>query len=69
MVPMASRLWGPWGVIIVFTLAGGLVGGDIALWPWDTKISMIIPVGAGLLTGTLSGVFIAWFLRQLEELS
>jgi hypothetical protein len=66
---MVSRLWGPWTVIIVFTLAGGLIGVDIALWPWDTPISTTIPVIAGLLTGVLAGIFIAWFVRQLEELS
>jgi hypothetical protein len=69
MVIMASRLWGPWGVITVFTLAGGLIGGDIALWPWDTTISTAIPIVSGLLTGMFAGVFTAWFLRQLEELS
>lgn len=67
MVLMASRLWGPWTVIIVFTLAGGLIGGDIALCPWVIGVSLTIPITAGLLTGLLSGVFIAWFLNQLEE--
>ena len=65
---MASRLWGPWSVVFVFTLAGALVGGDIALWPWDEPIPFNIPVATGLLTGLLIGVFIAWVLRQVEEL-
>lgn len=66
---MLSRLWGPQGVISVFTLAGGLIGADIAFWPWDSQILVLLPIGAGLVTGALSGVFIAWFLRQLENLS
>ena len=65
---MASRLWGPWTVILVFTLAGGLIGGDIALWPWDEHVSFVIPVASGLLTGGLAGTFIAWFVRQMEEI-
>ena len=65
---MVSRLWGPWTVIIVFTLAGTLIGGDIALWPWDEPISHTIPVIAGFLTGGLAGVIIAWFVRQTQEL-
>ena len=66
---MASKLWGPWTVIIVFSLAGGLIGGDIALWPWDEPISHTIPVVAGVLTGFLVGVFLAWFVGQMQELS
>jgi hypothetical protein len=64
---MASRLWGPWTVILVFTLAGGLIGGDIALWPGDERVSFVIPVASGLLTGGLFGAFIAWFIRQMDE--
>ncbi len=66
---MTSRLWGPWTVIVVFTLAGGFIGGDIALWEWDSQVSPMIPVTAGLLTGVLGGSFIAWFVQQMEELS
>ena len=66
---MESTIWGPKTVVILFTLAGGLIGADIALWPWDEMISMKIPVITGLLTGLLVGSFIAWIVRQLEELS
>ena len=66
---MASRFWGPWTVILIFTLAGGLIGGDIALWPWDEHVSFAIPVAGGLLTGGLAGAFIAWFVGQMGETS
>jgi hypothetical protein len=65
---MPSRLWGPWTVIFAFTVAGGLIGGDIALWPWDRQLSFVIPVVSGLLTGGLAGAFIAWFVRQMDEI-
>jgi len=55
-------------VIVVFTLAGAIIGGDIALWPWDEPIPFRIPVATGLLTGLLAGVFIAWVVRQVDEL-
>ena len=65
---MASQLWGPKTVVIVFALAGGLVGADIALWPWDGQISILYSVITGLLTGGFAGGFIAWFIGQMDEL-
>lgn len=66
---MTSRLWGPKTVIVVFTLAGGLIGGDLAMWPWDGHVSIVTSVATGLLTGGLAGAFIAWFLGQMEGMS
>ena len=56
-------------VIGVFTLAGALVGADIALFPWDDPISLPIPVTIGLIVGFLSGAFIVWTIRQVEQLN
>jgi hypothetical protein len=66
---MAVQLWGPTTVIIVFALAGGLIGGDIALWPGDGHLSMTISVVTGLLTGGVAGWIIAWFVRQMQGLN
>jgi hypothetical protein len=65
---MSSQMWGPWTVIVSFAVAGGLIGGDIALWQWDGHASFTIPVVSGLLTGGLAGGFIAWFVGQMEEI-
>ena len=66
---MASQLWGPTTVIVVFTVAGGLIGGDIALGPFDGQVSIVLAVATGLVAGGLGGAFIAWFVRQIEELN
>jgi hypothetical protein len=66
---MPVRIWGPLTVIGVFTLAGALVGADIALFPWDDPISLPIPVTIGLIVGFLSGAFIVWTIRQVEQLN
>lgn len=63
-----SHIWGPKVVIGVFTLAGGLIGGDVALWPWSQPMSFEIPVAVGLLSGFLAGAFIAWAIREVEVL-
>ena len=53
----------------VFALAGAMIGVDFALWPWNESISMPIPVTIGLILGFLTGVFIVWAVRQVEEIS
>jgi hypothetical protein len=63
-----SRLWGPWTVVIVFTLAGVLIGADIALWLWDKPVSHAIPVVAGLFIGALIPVFV-WVQKPINRLS
>jgi NhaP-type Na+/H+ or K+/H+ antiporter len=55
-------------VIGIFSLAGALVGADIALWPWEDPISLPIPTVVGLIVGFLSGVLIVWAIRRVEEL-
>jgi hypothetical protein len=66
---MPSRIWGPLIVIGIFALAGGLIGADIALYPWDQPISLLIPVTLGVILGFFTGVFIVWAVRQVEELN
>jgi hypothetical protein len=63
---MPSWIWGPLAVIGIFALAGGLIGADIALFPWDEPMSLPIPVTIGLLVGFFTGVFIAWGVRRVE---
>ena len=63
-----SRIWGPGIVVGVFVLAGGLIGGDLALWPWDERISFKLPIVVGSINGLLIGAFIAWVVGQLEDL-
>ncbi len=53
----------------IFALAGGLIGADIALWPWDEPVSLPIPVTIGSVIGFLAGVFTVWVVRQVEELN
>jgi hypothetical protein len=65
---MPSRIWGPLIVIGIFALAGGLIGADIALWPWDEPISLPIPVTVGAIAGLVAGVLIVWVVRQVEDL-
>jgi len=65
---MPTRIWGPLIVIGIFTLAGGLIGADIALFPWDQPISLPIPVTLGTIVGFFTGVFIVWAIRQVEDL-
>jgi hypothetical protein len=65
---MPSRIWGPLIVIGIFALAGGMIGADIALWPWDEPVSLPIPITVGLIAGFIAGVFIVWVVRQVEEL-
>jgi hypothetical protein len=65
---VAFQLWGPKTVVIVFAIAGGLIGGDIALWLWDEPVSMMIAIGTGLVTGGVAGRIIAWFVRQMGDL-
>jgi len=52
----------------VFALAGGLIGADVALFPWDNPISMPVPVAIGTVVGFLSGAIITWTIRQMEGL-
>jgi hypothetical protein len=66
---MASRIWGPLVVIGIYALAGALIGADIALWPWDSPVSLPVPTGIGLIAGFFAGLFIVWVVRQVEELS
>jgi hypothetical protein len=66
---MPSRIWGPLIVIGIFALAGGLIGADIALYPWDQPISLLISVTLGVIIGFFTGVFIVWAVRQVEELN
>jgi len=66
---MPSRIWGPLIVIGIFALAGGLIGADIALYPWDQPISLFISVTIGVIFGFFTGVFIVWAVRQVEELN
>jgi hypothetical protein len=66
---MPSRIWGPLIVMGIFALAGGLIGADIALWPWDEPVSLPIPVTIGSVIGFLAGVFTVWVVRQVEELN
>ena len=66
---MTSQFWGPWTVILAFTLAGGLIGGDIALWQPNEHVSFLIPVASGVLTGFLVGALIAWFVGQTEHMN
>jgi hypothetical protein len=63
---MRSRIWGPLIVMSIFALAGGFIGADIALWPWDEPLSMPIPVTLGSILGFLAGAFIVWMVRQSE---
>ena len=54
-------------VIGVFSLAGALIGADVALFPWDDPIRFPVPVTVGLILGFLTGLFIVWVVRQVEE--
>jgi hypothetical protein len=51
----------------VFSLAGGLIGADIALWPWDVPVSLPVPTMAGVIAGLITGVLIVWVVRRSEE--
>jgi hypothetical protein len=62
------RIWGPAIVIGVYGLAGGLIGADVALWPWDTPLSLPVPVTIGIITGLLVGVIIVWAVRHAEDI-
>jgi hypothetical protein len=64
---MPSRIWGPLIVIGIFALAGGLIGLDVGLWPWDEPISVPIPIIVGSIAGFLTGILIVWAVRQVEE--
>ena len=64
---MPSRGWGPWVVIAIYTLAGGLIGVDIALWPWDQPVSFQVPTAIGAVAGLLAGIIIVWVVRRAEE--
>jgi hypothetical protein len=55
-------------VVGIFALAGGVIGADFALWPWDEPVSLPIPTLLGLVFGFLTGVFIVWAVRQVEDL-
>jgi len=66
---MPTRIWGPLTVIGVFTLAGGLFGADIALFPWDVPVALPLPVTLGSIVGFLAGVLIVWIVRQVEEIN
>jgi hypothetical protein len=62
------RIWGPAIVIGVYGLAGGLIGADVALWPWDVPMSLPIAVSIGAIVGFLAGVFIVWAIRHAEDI-
>jgi len=65
---MPTRIWGPLTVIGVFGLAGGLIGADVALYPWDNPVSLPMSITIGTVVGLLSGAFITWTIRQMEGL-
>lgn len=65
---MPTRIWGPLIVIGIFALAGGLIGVDVALYPWDEPISFPLPTLLGLILGFITGLVIVWRVRQAEQL-
>ena len=65
---MASRVLGPLIVVGIYTLAGGLIGADIALWPWDDPISLSNLTTLGATGGFIAGVLIVWVVREVEAL-
>ena len=63
---MPSRIWGPLIVLGIFSLAGGVIGADIAMWPSADGTSLIMPVIMGVIAGFVAGVLIVWYVRELE---
>ena len=53
--PVELRPYGPVTVILLFTLAGGLIGLDIWLWPWAKPVSATRPVVLGVIIGVVVG--------------
>ena len=66
---MRSRIREPLTVIGLFTLAGGIIGFDIGIWPWDDPMGLTLPVVIGVIAGFLVGVFIVWAVRQFESVT
>jgi hypothetical protein len=50
----------------IFSLAGGCIGADIALWPWNDVVSLTLPVTLGMIAGFITGVLVVWVVRELE---
>ena len=63
---MPSRLWGPLIVVGLFSLAGGLIGAAVALWPVGDSSGLAIPVTIGTIAGFIAGVLIVWWVREVE---
>jgi hypothetical protein len=63
---MPSRIWGPLIVIGIFSLAGGLIGADIALWPAGEATGLAVPVIIGVVAGFIAGVLIVWWVRETD---
>jgi hypothetical protein len=63
---MPSRIWGPLIVMAVFSLAGGIIGADVAWWPAGQANSLVLPVAFGLIAGFLIGVLVVWYVREVE---
>lgn len=63
---MPSRIWGPLIVMGIFSIAGGIIGADIAMWPVPDGTSLAMPITLGLIGGFIAGVLIVWYVRELE---
>jgi high-affinity Fe2+/Pb2+ permease len=50
----------------IYSLGGGLIGADIAMWPSAENASLVIPVTLGVIAGFVIGVLIVWYVRESE---
>jgi len=51
----------------LFTVSGGLIGADIAMWPAGDTTFLTLPVVLGLFCGFVSGVLVVWYIHDAEN--